>query len=394
MFDQDAHLVLGAGVADEVTSQVAELGVGLAQSRLQPRQGLQGRLGPDLQVHEALGVLAHDLSQDRERLAATLHDAQHLQRAEDAVARGGIVGEDQVTGVLPAEGVASRAQGLDDVAVAHRGREDGDPGRAQGLMQSQVAHHRAGHRRSAQFPLLHQGQRAQRQDPVAGHARPGLVGEDHAIGVAVEGNPEVGALLADDPSGMVGMQGPAPLVDVQAIRFDAELHDLGAQFLEDEGREQVGRAVTAVHDDLHPGQIAGADALFRVFDVATAGVVDAGRLADLIRAHPGDFPLAQDFPLDRQLQFVGKLVAIGSEDLEAIVLIRVVGRRQHDPRAATHRLRQVRHPGRRHRADEEHVHAAGDESAGQRRLEHVAGDARVLADDDAVVVGAIGFKNP
>ena len=190
------------------------------------------------------------------------------------------------------------------------------------------------------------------------------------------------------------MQGPATLVDVQAIRFDAELHDLGAEFLEDQRREQVGRAVTAIHDDLHPRQIACADALLGVFDVAAPGVVDAGRLADLVRAHPGDLPLAQDLPLDRQLQLVGQLVAIGPEDLEPIILIRVVRSRQHDAGAATHRLRQVRHARRRHRADEEDVHAARDESAGQRGLEHVAGDARVLADDDAVVVGAIGFQDP
>ena len=178
------------------------------------------------------------------------------------------------------------------MAVAHRGRKDGDPGRAQGLVQTEVAHHRAGHRRAAQFAFLHQGQRAQGQDPVAGDARPGLVGEDHAVGVPVEGDSEVGALLAHDPTGMLGMQGPATLVDVQAIRFDPELHDLGAEFLENQRSEQVGRAMTAIHDDLHPRQIAGAHALFGVFDVAAPGVVDAGGLADLVRAHPGDLTLA------------------------------------------------------------------------------------------------------
>ena len=69
-----------------------------------------------------------------------MHHAQHLQRAEDAVAGGGVVGEDQVAGVFAAEGVAVFAHALDDVAVAHGGGFHLDAVLFHGLDEAEVAH--------------------------------------------------------------------------------------------------------------------------------------------------------------------------------------------------------------------------------------------------------------
>ena len=79
---------------------------------------------------------------------------------------------------------------------------------------------------------------------------------------------------------------------------------------------------------------------------------------------------------------VRKLVAVGREELDAIVLEGVVRRRNHDPQIGMQRAGQHGHRGRRHRPDQHHVHAHRDETRGQRRLEQVTRKPGVLADDD------------
>jgi hypothetical protein len=87
--------------------------------------------------------------------------------------------------------------------------------------------------------------------------------------------------------------------------------------------------------------------------------------------------------LEIGLDLVGQLEAVGGEDLDAVVLIRVVRRADDDARVGAHRRRDERDPGRRQRPHEQDVGARRDDARLQRRLEHVARQARVLADDDA-----------
>ena len=58
------------------------------------------------------------------------------------------------------------------------------------------------------------------------------------------------------------------------------------------------------------------------------------------------------------------------------------------------RARQHGDGRRRHRAEQQHVHADRGEAGDQRVLDHVAGQARVLADDDAVAVLAALEPSP
>ena len=98
--------------------------------------------------------------------------------------------------------------------------------------------------------------------------------------------------------------------------------------------------------------------------------------------------------LDRLLGGVGELEAVGAEELDAVVLERVVRGRDHHPEIGAHRAREHAHRRRRHRADEEDVHADRGEARGQRRLEHVARAAGVLADQHPVGVAAVGEVAP
>jgi len=90
--------------------------------------------------------------------------------------------------------------------------------------------------------------------------------------------------------------------------------------------------------------------------------------------------------LEKSLRSIGQLVAVRPEQLDAVILIGVVRGGDHDPEIAAHHPRQHRDGRCRQRAQQHHVHPHGQEPGGKRGFQHVAGEPRVLADDDAVAV--------
>jgi hypothetical protein len=66
--------------------------------------------------------------------------------------------------------------------------------------------------------------------------------------------------------------------------------------------------------------------------------------------------------LDFQLQLVGQLVAIGTEELDAVVVERIVRGRDHHAEIGAQRPRQHGDGGCRHRAEHDRHHADGGET--------------------------------
>jgi hypothetical protein len=114
------------------------------------------------------------------------------------------------------------------------------------------------------------------------------------------------------------------------------------------------------------------------FDVTPGGVVDAARFAQTGRLHAshGGIEPRLDLGLDR----IGQLGAVGGEELDAVIVVRVVRRGNHDPRLQPQRAGEVSDGRRRHGAREHHVDTGGGEPGFEGGLQHVAGDSRVLAD--------------
>ena len=113
---------------------------------------------------------------------------------------------------------------------------------------------------------------------------PLLVDDEHAVGVAVERDADIGAHLVDLANEILRRRRAAILVDVEAVGIDAELDHLGAELPQRLGRHLVGRAVGAIdHDpDAVEAEVLGQRALGEL-DVALPRAVDAGRPADLLR---------------------------------------------------------------------------------------------------------------
>ncbi len=150
----------------------------------------------------------------------------------------------------------------------------------------------------------------------------------------------------------------------------------------------------AIDHDLEPVEPQAArEARFHELDVAPAGIVEALGAAQALRrrALPAG---ALDLRLDRLLDLVRELVAIGAEQLDAVVLVGIVRGRDHDAGIGAQGPRQHGDGGRRQRPDQDHVHAHGDEAGGERGLDQVAREPRILADDDEVAVVAAAQHQP
>ena len=95
-------------------------------------------------------------------------------------------------------------------------------------------------------------------------------------------------------------------------------------------------------------------------------------------------------PLDLGLRLVGQLEAVAAEDLDAVVGVRVVAGADDDARVRAHAHGEVRH-GRAWGWGRTASRAPPIEQMPEamRGLEHVAGEARVLADQDARARGVL-----
>ena len=111
-----------------------------------------------------------------------------------------------------------------------------------------------------------------------------------------------------------------------------------------------------------------------------AGVVDPARLAEL---GGGDARQRQRHrPLDRLLDVVGKLRARRAEELDPVVVERIVRCADDDPGGQPERAREIGDRRRGQRTRKIDVDARRRQSRFERRLEQVTRDPRVLADED------------
>ena len=149
----------------------------------------------------------------------------------------------------------SRSERLEHVAVADRRRDDADPVLGHQPVEAEVRHHRDGDEVDAER------EREDREDLVAVERLAALVDGEHAVAVAVEGDPEVEALARDESVARRARSvAPQPTLMFDAVGLDADREHLGAELLERRGRERRERAVRAVDADAQPAEI-GAEAL-------------------------------------------------------------------------------------------------------------------------------------
>ena len=171
-------------------------------------------------------------------------------------------------------------------------------------------------------------------------------------------------------------------VDVEAVGADADRRDLGAQLVEHLWRNLVGGPVGAIDDHLQAVEVQEArKAGLGDLDVAGLGVIDPAHAAEVAGGHQTLLQALVHMGLDLQLADVAELVAVRAEQLDAVVGKGIVRGADHHAQVRAHGAGHHGHGGRRQRAEQPHVHAHAGEAGDQRRFDHVARQAGVLADD-------------
>ena len=122
--------------------------------------------------------------------------------------------------------------------------------------------------------------------------------------------------------------------------------------------------------------------------------LDALGAAEVRRAGEAVAEIRIEKLLDLLLDLVAQLEAVRAEELDAVVLVGVVRGRDHDAEIGAHGARQHGDRRRRHRAEQQHVHADRSEAGDERGLDHVARQTRILADHHPVAVIAALEQEP
>ena len=174
------------------------------------------------------------------------------------------------------------------------------------------------------------------------------------------------------------MGGTAVFVDIDPVRRGAEDDRVRPQLGKQGGRGGAGRAVGTVDRNAQAVQ-RGGDGAFQVLDVIAHG---GGAVGDLAQCVAGGQPppALADEAFDLVFQFVRQLEALAAEDLDAVEGVGVVAGRDHDARVRLVLHNEIRHGGGGNDPQVDHIRPHAAQAGRQRRAQHIAGNARVLAE--------------
>ncbi len=289
-------------------------------------------------------------------------------------------------GVLTAQHPIALQQLGHHIAIADLGPHEGDIQIGQPQLETEIAH-QGTHHPTLEATTALEIARDQIEQLVAIHCRPGVIHHQDPITVAVEGDADVGVLVEHRLLQALQVSGAAVLVDVEPIWLHAQHADVRTELTEDAGRDLVGRTVGAIQHDLHPSEAGtGRYAALAELDVATGRIVDARDLANPRRVDHGHRSIEQ--LLDHGLELIGQLGAGAGKELDAVVVVRIVRSTDDNAGAGLEGSRQIGDTRCRHGTEQHDVRTGGGQTGLQRRLEHVARVARVLADQHPTAAAA------
>ena len=168
-----------------------------------------------------------------ERPPGAPHEVEHPEAGQQAVAGGGQVAEDDVTALLAAEAEPAVVERLEHVAVADRRLLDRDAVAAHRQAEAEVGHHgdddrvvgQSGRDRARSRAHIAMIWSPSTSPPRASTAK-------HPVGVAVEGEPDVGARGEHRLAHGFGMRRATPIVDVAAVGAVVDHDDVGPERVE------------------------------------------------------------------------------------------------------------------------------------------------------------------
>jgi len=250
---------------------------------------------------------------------------KHLQRSDEPVAGGAVIGQHHMAGRLAADIHALCAHFLDHIAIADLGAFKRKALAGEKFLQAKIGHHcgydAAAFQRVALFP----GPRDQRQNLVAIDDAPFFVANNHAVCIAIEGNADIGAIFQHSSLQVLRRGGADIVVDVETIRFNADGFHFRTKLPQNRRRDFVTGAVGAIDNDAHAleGKTAR-KGRFCKFDIARARIINALDPAEVGRGCKPGVGAFLHQPFDFAFGFVREFEPVRAEKLHAIIVKRIM----------------------------------------------------------------------
>ena len=290
-----------------------------------------------------------------------------------------------MAGLLAADDGAVREHTLQNVAVAHGGLNHLEALLLHGDGEAQVAHDGRDDLGVGELAASGKVGAADGQDVVAVDLVALAVDEEHAVGVAIVGQTDVGMSAQHELAQRLEVRRAALDVDVGTAVVGVDGMDRGAQALQRGGRGLARGAMTAVDGNDQAVEPQAVERIDGVVDVCLASILHLDDVAHTgaSRQRVGSHGLLGHDPgADLFLDGVGKLHALTAKELDAVELRRIVRSGNDDAAIELILNGEQRHSRRGDNAAAVRAATLGHNAGGQSALEHGARKARVAADAD------------
>ena len=198
-----------------------------------------------------------------------------------------------------------------------------------------------------------------------------LVHGEAAVRIPVEGKADVEPVLQNEVTQALDMGGAAVNVDIESVGMVVDDIGVSAEGIKDALRHLPGAAVGTVKADavILIGARSKGD---EVADIAIAPGGIVHRAAYLLAFGIGQIRAVVDIRLYRVEKLLIHLLAVGVDELYAIVIIRVVAGGDHYAAVKIVGARDVGNAGRAGDVQQVRVRTGGRQARAERRFKHIA----------------------
>ena len=299
-----------------------------------------------------------------------------------------MIPEDDVTGLLAAQHHVLLDHHFLDVLIAHIGAEHLIAVLLGIVVKADVAHNRCHKAVAPQVARFMHGPGNQRHDLVAVYLVALLVHRQAAVCIAVEGNAHIIAALAHPSAQLLQMSGAAVYIDIGAVGPVIDIIHVHVIAVKQPLSRNGSRTVGAIHQH---SQVMGL-ALHRgnqIADIEIHGMAVVIGHANVSALFQGQRLVGEHIVLNGILQLVGQLCSIGAKELDAVILIGIVGGGNHHTGGCLAHNSSQRHCGSRDHAQGMDICATGRKTRNDCALQHIRRNPGILADHHHGLLGFI-----
>ena len=205
-----------------------------------------------------------------------------------------------------------------------------------------------------------------------------------AVSITVVSDTEVCIVFHNSLLQGFHMRGTAVVVDVHAVGQSMDNLDLGAQFTQNLGHHLISGTIGAIEHNLHAVKTfrAGADDEFDVLIEQIRAVFD---MTDFLTRRTSQivviFELMHDF-FEFIFHSIRQFVAVTAEELNPVVMERIVGCRNHDTSLSLMTASQISNCRRRNDTSQHSAATCRADTGCQGCFKHFTGQTRVTANEN------------